>query len=178
MWKGALLLLVMAVVAGSRMTVAPGAAANDDNTNQSILITPPEATAAASSASSFHQASLGGTLALPRQPDGHFYSDAEVNGTTLHFVIDTGASIVALTRADAERAGLTVDPDKFTVVGEGASGPVHGQMVTLHEVNIGDHRIGDVQAMILADGGQSLLGQNLLRQFQSVAIENDEMMLR
>ena len=172
MWKAAVALLVVAVVVGSRMP-ASASADMDANSNQSILITPSEATRPA-----FHQATLGGTVTLPRRDDGHFYAQAEVNGSTVDFVIDTGATVVSLTREDAERAGITVDPDRFTVVGEGASGPVMGQAVMLRDVSLGDHRITDVPALILADGGQSLLGQNVLSRFQTVSIENDQMLLR
>jgi len=121
---------------------------------------------------------LGGTIALARHDDGHFYAGAEVNGSTIEFMVDTGASVVSLSRADAERAGITVDPDLFEVVAEGASGPVMGIAVVLREVSLGDHRVTDVPALVLADSGQSLLGQNFLSKFQSVSIENDQMMLR
>src|SRR5262245_50762121 len=43
---------------------------------------------------------------VPRQTDGHFYVDAEVNGTRIHFLIDTGSTTVALTEDDARRAGI------------------------------------------------------------------------
>src|ERR1700752_678171 len=47
-----------------------------------------------------------GTISLQRSFDGHFYADAQVNGTTVHFLIDTGASGIALSSDDARRAGL------------------------------------------------------------------------
>src|ERR1700742_4028591 len=45
---------------------------------------------------------------LERAPDGHFYADAMVNGARVHFLIDTGASMVALTSVDAQRAGIAL----------------------------------------------------------------------
>jgi aspartyl protease family protein len=174
MWKAMVALLVIAVAVGTKMPASSSAAITDqDGSNQSILITPTESTANA-----FHQSSLGGSVALPRQADGHFYASADVNGTAVDFVIDTGATVVSLTRADAERAGINVDPDRFQVVAQGASGPVMGLPVTLPSLELGGHRLTDVQALVLADGEQSLLGQNVLSRFQSVSIENDEMLLR
>ena len=45
---------------------------------------------------------------ISRAPDGHFYLDAQVNGAQVHFLVDTGASMVALTAADAQRAGIAL----------------------------------------------------------------------
>jgi predicted aspartyl protease len=44
-----------------------------------------------------------GYVAIQRAPDSHFYVDAEVNGTTVHFLVDTGATAVVLAAADAQR---------------------------------------------------------------------------
>jgi hypothetical protein len=58
---------------------------------------------------------------LERSSSGHFYTYAKVNGELVKFVVDTGADVVALTKEDAERVGMPVDPSSFTVIGEGAS---------------------------------------------------------
>src|SRR5215207_5089994 len=68
---------------------------------------------------------------LQREANGHFYVHAKVNGQLVRFVVDTGATVVALSRDDAERVGLNVDPTKFQIIGEGASGAVSGQNVTI-----------------------------------------------
>jgi hypothetical protein len=59
---------------------------------------------------------------LKRHEDGHFYADVEVNGELVHFLIDTGASGVALTEEDAARVGLKVSPAEYEAVGMGAGG--------------------------------------------------------
>ena len=65
---------------------------------------------------------------LERDANGHFYTHAKVNDSDLvHFVVDTGATVVALTVEDARRLGIPVNPSEFTVVGEGASGFVRGR---------------------------------------------------
>src|SRR4051812_26128095 len=49
---------------------------------------------------------MDGTVELDREADGHFYADVQVNGATLHMLVDTGATIIALSREDARSAGL------------------------------------------------------------------------
>jgi aspartyl protease family protein len=115
---------------------------------------------------------------LKRQPDGHFYADVEINNMPIHILVDTGASGIALSRDDARRAGLTVSVGMFDVVGEGASGDVKGEFVTLDTVRLGRQTARQMPAVILDGGDQSLLGQSFLRQFQTVEIKNDTMVLR
>src|SRR5690242_17104976 len=56
---------------------------------------------------------------LRRGPDGHFYADAQVNGTTIRFLVDTGASLVVLSREDAQRAGLQLPSERSVAMGVG-----------------------------------------------------------
>jgi aspartyl protease family protein len=115
---------------------------------------------------------------LKRQPDGHFYADVEINNMPIHILVDTGASGIALSRNDARRAGLTASVGMFDVVGEGAGGDVKGEFVTLDTVRLGKQTARQMPAVILDGGEQSLLGQSFLRQFQTVEIKNDMMVLR
>ena len=110
--------------------------------------------------------------------DGHFYADVEVNGQRLHFLVDTGASGIALTREDARRAGLATSISMPSVVGEGASGAVHGEVVMLDRVALGSKLAKDVPAVVLDSGSQSLLGQSFLSKFDSVEIRGDRMVLQ
>ena len=115
---------------------------------------------------------------LKRQPDGHFYADVEINNMPIHVLVDTGASGIALSRDDARKAGLATSIGMYDVVGEGAGGDVKGEFVTLDSVKLGKQTASQVPAIIL-DGGQvSLLGQSFLRQFKSVEIHNDTMVLQ
>ena len=117
-------------------------------------------------------------IVLKREPNGHFYADAEVNNMTIRFMIDTGATGIALTRDDARRAGLAVSAGMFEVVAEGASGDVKGEWVTLDTVKLGQQEAKQVPAVILDGGQQSLLGQSFLSRFSSVEIKGDRMLLR
>lgn len=120
-----------------------------------------------------------GETVLVRAPDGHFYADVQVNGRSIRFLVDTGATGVALTRDDAMRAGVSFDPGQFQVVGAGASGPVRGQMVRIADMRLDMKQVSDVDAAVLDDGlSVSLLGQSFLSRIGSVRIEQDRMTLR
>ena len=119
-----------------------------------------------------------GTVTLERSFDGHFYADAQVNGATVHFLVDTGATGIALSTADARRAGLAFDAAGFEQVGTGASGAVMGHWVELNRVQLGLKTVTGTPAVILEGGDRSLLGQSFLSKFGSVEIHGNMMVLR
>lgn len=119
-----------------------------------------------------------GETVLERQGDGHFYADVTVNGRPLTMLVDTGASFIALTAADADALGLTWSENDAVVIGEGASGPVMGIPLRLDSVEVGDLRASGVDGAIIPEGlGISLLGQSFLAQINNVAIRGDRMVL-
>lgn len=119
-----------------------------------------------------------GALVLQREPDGHFYADAQINGTTIRMLVDTGATAIALSRDDARRAGVGVSIGMPNIVGQGASGEVRGEFVTLGNVSLGGESAQEVPAIVLDGGRKSLLGQSFLARFASVEIKGDRMVLR
>ncbi len=119
-----------------------------------------------------------GTIELKREGNGHFYADVQINSQTVRVLVDTGASGIALTRSDAQRAGLAVSIGMYDVVAKGADGDVRGEFVTLDRVSLGAARVEQVPAIVLDAGEQSLLGQSFLSQFASVEIRGDTMVLR
>ena len=119
-----------------------------------------------------------GTIELRRNADGHFYADVRVNGSYLHMLVDTGASMIALSREDARSAGLATSIGMNDVVGEGADGAVHGEYARLDRVELGPLTAQGLDAVVLNSGQQSLLGQSFLSKFTSVQIEGDRMILR
>jgi len=122
--------------------------------------------------------SSDGAVEINRNDDGHFYADVQINGATVHMLVDTGASTIALSRDDARNAGIATSIGMNDVVGEGADGAVRGQQVVLQSVTMGDKTVEGLPAIILNSGGQSLLGQSFLSKFASVHIEGDRMILR
>lgn len=119
-----------------------------------------------------------GSVELRRSGDGHFYADVAINGSTVRALIDTGATAIALSREDARAAGIATSIGMPNVVGEGASGEVYGEVVTLDSVELGHRVAEDMQAVVLSSGQQTLLGQSFLARFDSVEIRGDTMVLR
>lgn len=122
--------------------------------------------------------SSDGALDIPRSSDGHFYADVDVNGTKVHMLVDTGATGIALSREDARSAGIATSIGMNDVVGRGADGSVHGEIVTVDRMALGSAKTEAMPAIVLNSGGQSLLGQSFLAKFASVEIHGDTMTLR
>lgn len=116
---------------------------------------------------------------LTRGPDGHFYADAQVNGAKIRFLVDSGASAVVLSRADAQRAGIGASPGEFTAEARTANGPVRLKPVTIGRIAIGPVSAERVSGAIAEAGPPvSLLGQSFLARVSRVEIEGDLMRLR
>lgn len=121
---------------------------------------------------------MGSGFSIPRSPDGHFYADGQVNGVTVHFLIDSGASTVALTASDAARIGKHVGPGDMTQKVLTANGEAAVAPITLETVTLGSVTVGQVDGVVAGDGlGISLLGQSYLARVGKVSIENDRMTL-
>jgi len=119
-----------------------------------------------------------GSVTIPRGWQGHFMTDGDVSGTRLHFVVDTGATTVALGREDAQSAGLNLAALDFNHEGQTAGGTTRYAPVVLASVRIGGIELHDVNAVVL-DVPQTmpLLGQSFLNRLDKVSIEGDRMTL-
>jgi len=122
--------------------------------------------------------SYGDEMALTREGDGHFYATVQVDTRDYRMLVDTGASVVALTGDDARNMGLDWDPNSLAPVARGASGPVMGVPVTIDTMAVGDFEARDVEALIIPDGlAVSLLGQSFLSHVPKVEIADDKLTL-
>ena len=118
-------------------------------------------------------------VVLKRAENGHYYARAQVNGTEIRFLVDSGATMVALTKEDAARAGIHVRDGDFTGVAETASGMIPLKPVVLDRVSIGPLAATRVRAAVMGgEGGISLLGQSFLTRIGKVEIADGEMRLR
>lgn len=120
----------------------------------------------------------GRRIELPVASDGHFYITLRLNGTNVDFMVDTGASDIALRRADAKRAGI--EPDDLNYIGfaSTANGRVSTAPVTIGLIEIGEIRDENVRAdVVQGDLGISLLGMSYLRRFGRVGFEGETMVL-
>lgn len=176
MRKGPILLLVgTAAVVG---WIAPGLKAGDEARHARSAGASTGEAKAEPSHPSRRAAWLSGGTVLEREPDGHFYADATVASHRAHFLVDTGASIVALTAADAEAAGLRWSEADIIPIGRGASGTVLGIPVRLDRIELGGFEATNVEAAIIPQGlDVSLLGQSFLSRVEGVRIEGDRMVV-
>ena len=110
--------------------------------------------------------------------DGHFHADADINGTDMRMLVDTGASIVVLSEADAERAGLDPERLDYTMVVSTANGQAMAASVTLDEVRVGSIVRRDVRAAVTRGLSGSLLGMSFFNTLSKFAIESDELVLK
>lgn len=150
-----------------------------DNASQAVATVAllPSATPAAGPATYPVQTHSGATE-LRRASDGHFYAPVTVGAKPITMMIDTGASIVALTGEDARLAGISWSPADLTVVAHGASGPVRGVALRLTSLRLGNTEVQGVEAVIVPEGlPVSLLGQSFLTHVEPMRIERDRMLL-
>jgi aspartyl protease family protein len=117
-------------------------------------------------------------VTLNRSSDHHYYATASVNGHDVRFLVDTGASEIALTEDDARKIGLKFDPSKYELLGEGASGYVRGQYVDIDDIRLDDIHQGGAKAVVVEGADISLLGQPFLENVDEIVIRKGEMILR
>lgn len=119
-----------------------------------------------------------GQVEVPRARDGHFYLTLQVNGAPVDFVVDTGATDVVLTRADAARVGLDPERLRFSGTALTANGRVAIAPVRLDEVRLGHAVDRRVRASVNAgELFQSLLGMSYLQRFERIEIARDRLIL-
>jgi aspartyl protease family protein len=116
---------------------------------------------------------------IDREDDGHFWARADVSGTQVKFMVDTGASIVALTYFDAQRLGLEPEELDFDSEIRTAGGVTYGAPVTLESIRVGKVKIENVNAVILrTELEQSLLGMTFLGELHSYEVRQGQMIIR
>ncbi len=118
----------------------------------------------------------GKRIVLMADNQGHFINTGTINGKQMKYMVDTGASVVAIGRPDAERMGIKVD-DSQKVIMSTANGSATGWRVRLNSVRLGDVEVLGVMAVIMPEGMPFvLLGNSFLTQFQMTRT-NDQMVL-
>lgn len=122
----------------------------------------------------------GQEIVLHKLLNGHFEADVHINGHKIRMLVDTGASVIALSRADAGRAGLASGKLDYSMTVITANGRARAAPVTLANVSIGPIVRHDISAAIAEDGrlDQSLLGMSFLETLGSMQMQTDELRLR
>ncbi len=119
-----------------------------------------------------------GEISVRRAADGHFYVRAEVDGVTVRFMVDTGASTTVLDPRDAARLGFDPARLSYTQVFRTANGMVRAAPVTLERIAIGSVEFRNVRASVnAAPLGTSLLGLSTLERFRAWRVEDGTLTL-
>jgi len=123
--------------------------------------------------------SSDGAVALRRSGDGHFWVNARVDGREIRFLVDTGASDVALTREDARRIGFDPARLSYSRMVMTANGRAPSAPVRLGSVTIGSISLSGVEASVAGHGLKaSLLGLSFLDRLSGYEVRGDRMILR
>jgi aspartyl protease family protein len=117
---------------------------------------------------------------IRRRPDGHFSIRMQVNGAPVVMMVDTGASTIVLTPADARLAGIDVDRLNYSVPVQTANGTAYAAAVRLRDVAVGPIKLDRVDALVAKPGvlNESLLGMNFLRRLRSYEFSGEFLTLR
>ena len=123
-----------------------------------------------------HDAVPAGPVTAYRDADGLFYLTASVNGEAVRFAVDTGASVVVLSQADATRAGIAGADDAPDIAT--ANGTAAMRAGNARNLRIGARSFGPVPVTIAPQGNVSLIGESILARYREIRIDGNRMELR
>jgi aspartyl protease family protein len=121
----------------------------------------------------------GSSVTVPPDPRGHFVVDARVDGRHITFMLDTGASMIALRASDAAALGIHPVAREFTVAVQTANGATRAAPVQLGMVEISGVSVRNVAALVSPDAalGENLLGLSFLSRLRRFEYSNGKMVL-
>jgi aspartyl protease family protein len=125
-------------------------------------------------------ASAERVLAVHADYHGQYVVHPSIDGYRVKMMVDTGASLVVLTDADARALGVKPDRAAYSIGLSTANGMVRGARTKLREVRLGDILVQDVEAVVLPAGALSvsLLGTSFLRRLRGYEVQGGRMVLR
>jgi aspartyl protease family protein len=120
----------------------------------------------------------GGETRIPLGADGHYWIRAEVNGVPGNFMIDTGATLTAISSDLARRAGLEPRRGGIPIMLGTANGTVQAQVATIDTLTLGNIRATGTDAAIADSFGDfNVIGMNVLARLGSWRVENGTLIL-
>jgi aspartyl protease family protein len=119
------------------------------------------------------------SLSIPRDARGHFETEGRIEGQRIGFMVDTGASVIALNETSAARFGLRPSRNDYTAAVVTANGTIKAARTRLAMVDIGGLVVRDVDAMVLPDEAlsENLLGLSFLSKLKRFEYANGTMVL-
>lgn len=120
------------------------------------------------------------TMTLFADQQGHFTTDAVIDGRRLRMLVDTGATSCAFTYEDAQRMGLNVADRDFRHPVQTANGVIHAAFVRIPSMRVGSITVQAVEGMVMPRGrlSTSLLGMSFLRRLTEFSMNGARLTLR
>ena len=121
----------------------------------------------------------GRSLNIPPDARGHFQTDGRIEGQRINFMIDTGASLVALNEKSAARFGLRPSRSDYNAIVSTANGTIKAARARLAMIELGGLVVRDVDALVLPDEAlsENLLGLSFLSKLKRFQYANGKMVL-
>ncbi|MEJ0012383.1 MAG: TIGR02281 family clan AA aspartic protease [Bauldia sp.] len=118
-------------------------------------------------------------VVIARGLDGHFGVHAEVQGKPMTMMVDTGASFVTLTPADAKAIGIDTSTLRFNMTIRTANGTIEAAPITIAKLAVGSIERREIAALVAPPNSldQSLLGMSFLNTLDGYAISGDRLVL-
>lgn len=122
---------------------------------------------------------LGRKVLLQPDARGHFLAAFRINGRPADGMIDTGATLVALTASTARRAGIVLSPADYRAEVDTANGHTRAAVVRIDRLEIGRIALDGVEAVVLDDKalGGNLIGMSFLKRLDKYQVENGALLL-
>src|SRR5215468_10662067 len=119
------------------------------------------------------------SLNIRRDSRGHFATEGRIDGQRIAFMVDTGASVVALNERSAASFGLRPTPGQYTATVSTANGTIKAARTQIAMIEIGGLIVRDVDAMVLPDEAlsENLLGLSFLSKLKRFEYANGQMVL-
>lgn len=120
----------------------------------------------------------GGETRIKMSNDGHFWLQATINGQPRRFLVDTGATLTALSEATAVEAQVATQPLRQSVLMRTANGTVKAELARIDELRFGNVVARDLDAIIAPGLGETnVIGMNLLSRLASWRVEGRTLVL-
>jgi aspartyl protease family protein len=120
----------------------------------------------------------GGETRVAMSNDGHFWLQADINGQPRRFLVDTGATLTAISQATAIETGVPQNPIRRSLVMRTANGSVEAELVTVGELRFGNIVARDLDAVVAPGLGETnVIGMNLLSRLASWRVEDNTLIL-
>jgi aspartyl protease family protein len=119
------------------------------------------------------------SLSIPRDARGHFQTEGRIDGQRIDFMVDTGASVIALNEKSAARFGLRPQRGDYNATVSTANGTIKAARTRLAMVELGGLIVRDVDAMVLPDEAlsENLLGLSFLSKLKRFEYAGGKMVL-